>query len=338
MAVSQVDDLRSELIGARGSRALTTARGIGPAAVLGAALLWGTVGPAQVLAASDADPGALGVARLLVGGIALAAFSSRRMAWRQLLRKDVIGWLLLAALATGVYQVAFMHAVDQLGAALGTAIALGVAPVVTGICARWWTHDRMTLGWAAGTAAAIIGCIVLLDPWGARGVAVTGVVVALVSGACYGVYTVAAKRFLSTGVPALPATSVTLILAGILLSPIIALHPEHLADADSLLLIGWIGLAGTALAYALFVHGLGRTTAPVAGTLSLAEPLLAALLGVVVLQEQLTGVALIGCALMLVGLVAVTVIDARRGRAPATRRTQDDQPVEPAERLLCDAQ
>lgn len=229
--------------------------------MLGAALLWGTVGPAQVLAESEADPGALGVARLLIGGAALAALSSRGSAWRQLLRRDVIGWLLLAALATGVYQVAFMHAVDQLGAALGTAIALGVAPVVTGLCARWWTHDRMTLGWAAGTAAAIIGCTVLLDPWGAEGVAGTGVAVALVSGACYGVYTVAAKRFLSTGVPALPATSFTLILAGVLLSPIIVLNPAHLADADSLLLIGWIGLAGTALAYALFVYGLRRTTA-----------------------------------------------------------------------------
>src|SRR5690606_39577454 len=53
---------------------------------------------------------------------------------------------------------------------------------------------------------------------------------------------------------------------------------------------------------------------PVAGTLSLAEPLLAALLGVIVLQEQLTGTALAGCALMIIGLVAVTVIDARRGR------------------------
>jgi DME family drug/metabolite transporter len=316
----------------------TAARGIGPVAVLGAALLWGTVGPAQVLAESDADPGALGVARLLIGGVALAAISSRGMVWRQLLRKDVIGWLLLAALATGIYQVAFMHAVDQLGAALGTAIALGVAPVVTGICARWWTHDRMTLGWAAGTAAAIIGCTVLLDPWGANGVAATGVAVALVSGACYGVYTVAAKRFLSTGVPALPATSFTLILAGILLSPIIALHPGHLANAESLLLIGWIGLAGTALAYALFVYGLGRTTAPVAGTLSLAEPLLAAVLGVVVLQEQLTGTALIGCALMIVGLVAVTVIDARRGRSPATRRMHDDHAVGPAEQPLCNAQ
>lgn len=312
--MSTLNDLRVDATDARASGALTTARGVGATAVLGAALLWGTVGPAQVLAESEADPGALGVARLLIGGAALAALSSRESAWRQLLRKDVIGWLLLAALATGVYQVAFMYAVDQLGAALGTAIALGVAPVVTGLCARWWTRDRMTLGWAAGTAAGIIGCTVLLDPWGAEGVAGTGVAVALVSGACYGVYTVAAKRFLSTGVPALPATSFTLILAGVLLSPIIVLNPAHLADADSLLLIGWIGLAGTALAYALFVYGLRRTTAPVAGTLSLAEPLLAALLGVIVLQEQLTSTALAGCALMIIGLVAVTVIDARRGR------------------------
>ncbi|WP_353647696.1 hypothetical protein ABLG96_12405 [Nakamurella sp. A5-74] len=42
---------------------------------------------------------------------------------------------LLAALATGAYQVTFMHAIDRLGAALGTSIALGVAPFATGLCA-----------------------------------------------------------------------------------------------------------------------------------------------------------------------------------------------------------
>lgn len=49
-------------------------RASGAAAVLVAACLWGTLGPAQVLAASAADPGALGVARLLAGGVVLAAF------------------------------------------------------------------------------------------------------------------------------------------------------------------------------------------------------------------------------------------------------------------------
>ncbi|GAB2682295.1 DMT family transporter [Kribbella swartbergensis] len=280
---------------------------LGAGAVLAAAALWGTVGPAQVMAASSADPGALGVARLLVGGLALAAFRPRPSAWRAVLRREVIGWVLLAALATGVYQITFMHAVDQLGAALGTVIALGVAPVATGLAALRWTGESLTTGWALGTVAAIVGCVVLIDPWGATGVSVTGIGFALVSGACYGVYTVTAKRFLQAGAPALPATAVTLIIAGIVLSPIVALHPEHLAEPRSILLVAWIGLAATTAAYAVFVFGLRRTSAPTAGTLSLAEPLLAAVLGVLVLHERLSATALAGCLALLVGLATVTV-------------------------------
>ena len=284
----------------------------GAGAVLGAAALWGTVGPAQVLASSTADPGALGVARLLVGGCARALSCPRPTAWRQALSRDVIGWVMLAALATGIYQITFMHAVEELGAALGTAIALGVAPIATGLCARWWTRERFTPGWAIGTLAAVAGCAVLLNPWGSAPSSLTGVSLALVSGTCYGVYTVAAKRYLQAGVPALPATTITLLIAGVGLSPLIALHPEHLSEHHSLVLIVWIGLAGTAAAYAAFVYGLHRTTAPTAGTLSLAEPLLAAALGVLVLHEQLTAAALLGCLLLLSGLTIVTTIDALR--------------------------
>ncbi|MFH5878640.1 DMT family transporter [Arthrobacter sp. NA-172] len=201
-------------------------RAVGPAGILVAALLWGTVGPAQVLASSAADPGAVGVARLLVGGLVLAAFRPRLAAWRQVLRRGVIGWVLLAALATGVYQITFMHAIDQLGAALGTTFALGVAPVATGLCARWWTSEQLALGWVVGTLAAVIGCAVLLNPWAAAQPSIAGIGIALVSGSCYGVYTVAAKRFLQAGVPALPATTITLVIAGVALSPLLALHPD----------------------------------------------------------------------------------------------------------------
>jgi DME family drug/metabolite transporter len=288
-----------------------TRTGVGGAvAVLSAAALWGTVGPAQVLASSAADPGALGIARLLVGGLVLAMFCPRPAAWRQVIRREVMGWVLLAALATGVYQIAFMHAVAQLGAALGTTIALGVAPATTGLCAHWWAHERFTLGWVIGTLTAVIGCTILLNPWTATPPSSSGAVIALVSGSCYGIYTVAAKRFLQAGVPALPATTVTLLIAGFALSPLLALHPGHLSDPNSLLLIGWIGLAGTAAAYASFVYGLHRTTAAIAGTLSLAEPLLAAALGVLVLHEHVTPSALIGCLILITGLAAVTTINA----------------------------
>lgn len=296
---------------------------IGAAAVLTAAALWGTVGPVQVLAASAADPGALGVARLLLGGLGLALFCRRPAAWRAVMRRDVIGWVFLAALATGVYQIAFMHAVDELGAALGTTIALGVAPITTGLCAHWWTREHLTLGWTLGTVAAVAGCVVLLNPWGAERISATGVGIALISGSCYGVYTVAAKRFLQAGVPALPATTITLLIAGIALSPLLWLHGGHLTDANSLLLIAWIALAGTTTAYAAFVHGLHRTTAPTAGTLSLAEPLLSAVLGVLVLHERLSLPATLGCLILLAGLATVTLVDARprstRGRDTGRR-------------------
>ena len=294
---------------------------VGPSAVLAAAALWGTVGPAQVLADSAADPGAIGVARLLVGGVVLSAFCLRAGTRWGVFRRDVVGWVLLAALATGIYQVTFMHAVAQLGAALGTAIALGVAPVATGLCAWWWIRDRPAIGWIVGTIAAISGTVVLLNPWGAQDVSVTGVGIALVSGACYGAYTVAAKQFLSAGASPLPATSLTLLIAGVALSPLLLSSP-HLTDTSTVLLIGWTGLAGTAAAYALFIYGLQRTTAASAGTLSLAEPLIAALLGIAVLGETLTASAAIGCLILLVGLAVVTVFDVvGSGHSSVTSRT-----------------
>ncbi|MBC8092586.1 MAG: EamA family transporter [Pseudonocardia sp.] len=291
--------------------------------VLAAAVLWGTVGPAQVLAGSAADPGALGVLRLLVGGAALGVVTLRHFPWRQLAQRDTLRWLVLAAAATGVYQATFLYAVAETGAALGTAVALGCAPVATGICARWWLRERLTRAWVAGTVGAVAGCVLILSPAGSGEVSATGIAYAVVSGTCYGVYTVAAKGFLDADVPAVGAVALTLLLGGVLLSPLLLLSPRHLLEPDSVALIGWIGLAGTAVAYVCFVRGLHHVTASNAGTLSLAEPLTAAALGVLVLGERLNGNALVGSALLLIGLLVVSVTPGRAlRRATADARTR----------------
>lgn len=49
----------------------------GAGLVVAAAVLWGTVGPAQVLVSSPMAPAALGGWRLLVGGLALTALTVR---------------------------------------------------------------------------------------------------------------------------------------------------------------------------------------------------------------------------------------------------------------------
>jgi DME family drug/metabolite transporter len=254
--------------------------------------------------------------------VVLAVFCTKPAAWRAVMRRDVLGWILLAGLATGVYQISFMHAVDRLGAALGTTVALGIAPIATGLCARWWTGQRLTLSWLLGTAAAVVGCAVLVNPWGTGHVSASGVGVALLSGTCYGGYTVAAKRFLQAGVPALPATTITLVIAGAALSPLLFRHAEHLTDTDSLMLIGWIAIVATVAAYAAFVYGLHRTTAATAGTLSLAEPLVAAALGVLVLHEALSASAVFGSLALLAGLVTVTLVEIVR-RSPTDTSVSD---------------
>jgi DME family drug/metabolite transporter len=73
-----------------------------------------------------------------------------------------------------------------------------------------------------------------------------------------------------------------------------------------LLVAAHLGLVATALAYGLFVRGLAALTAASAVTLSLAEPLTAGTLGLVLLREQLAPGALAGLGLLLAGLVILS--------------------------------
>lgn len=71
--------------------------------------------------------------------------------------------------------------------------------------------------------------------------------------------------------------------------------------------MAWLGVAATAVAYMSFVAGLGRVTAATAGTLSLAEPLVATALAIVVLGERLSAPVAAGSLLLLGGLFVVSV-------------------------------
>lgn len=288
-------------------------RASGTVAILGAAVIWGTVGPAQVLTGSSADPGALGAGRLLLGGTVLMIPIAHRFPLRLLLTKRILPWVLLAAVSTAVYQAAFLAAIDRTGAALGTTVALGCAPFATGLFAWWWMGARPDRRWLTATAAAVVGCALVLVPSGTGAVDPVGMAFAVLSGCCYGAYTVAAKAFLDAGLPPLVTVAPTLVLGGALLTPFLfTATSARLFAPSTLVFLTWSGLVGTALAYAAFATGLRRTTAGTAGTLSLAEPLTAAALGIIALGEDLTVHALVGCLVLVAGLIVVSV-HSRRG-------------------------
>jgi DME family drug/metabolite transporter len=84
-----------------------------------------------------------------------------------------------------------------------------------------------------------------------------------------------------------------------------------LATGSGWLMVGYLALVPTVLAYRLFARGLRHVPPSTASTMALAEPVVATLLGVAVLDERLSVVGWVGAALVLAGLVLVA-------RRPAT--------------------
>jgi len=74
----------------------------------------------------------------------------------------------------------------------------------------------------------------------------------------------------------------------------------------------YLGIATTSIAYILFSAGLKRIPSSSAVTLSLAEPLTAAILSVLVVGERLNVTSWIGVALLLGGILVLTLSGRKR--------------------------
>jgi DME family drug/metabolite transporter len=281
--------------------------------VLASAVCFSTTGTAQALGVPGASPVTVGAARILVGALGLLV-AARLLAPGGLrsLASSRAGhrYVALGALGVAGYQPAFFLAVRETGVAVGTVVALGSAPVVTGALAWAAGQGRPTGRWTAATALAAAGLAVLTLGAGAGEgeLSVTGVALALGAAASYAVYTLATKRLLDAGVPAEPAVAAVFTGGAVLLAPALVLLPAGwLATGAGLAEALFLGLVPTTLAYVLFARGLRRISAAETSTLTLAEPLAATVLGVALLAEHLTPAALAGGVLLLAGLTVLAL-------------------------------
>jgi DME family drug/metabolite transporter len=150
-----------------------------------------------------------------------------------------------------------------------------------------------------------------------------GVALAVAAGAAYAVVAVAAKDLLA-GHGRLEVMAALFGGGALLLLPVAVLAPlAWLATPRGALVALHLGLLATAAAYALFAAGLRRVTVATAATMSLAEPLTAAVLGVTVLGERLTAAGLAGAALLVGGLLLLASAPAAATpRRPPRRRAR----------------
>jgi DME family drug/metabolite transporter len=291
-------------------------RGRAVLSVLAAATLFGTTGTAQALGPSGTTPLGVGAARIAIGGAGLLAVLPR-LGGR---RADALGlwrtrWGIAAGATTALYQVCFFAGVSRAGVALGTLVTIGSGPVFTGLLSWLLLRERPRLSWVVATAICVVGLALLVGSGASQpSVDPIGLVLALASGLGYAVYTVAAKRLMTDGHRSDEVMAGAFSLGGLLLVPVLLTQPmAWLVTPSGIALALWLGLVTTTAAYVLFGRGLRHLPAGPVTTLVLAEPVVATVLGVVVLGETLTPLGWLGAALVLAGLVLQGVV-ASRGR------------------------
>ena len=273
--------------------------------VLLGAMLWGTTGTAQTFLPDDAHPFLISAGRSAVGGFSLLVF----MVLLKKIKFSTWPWkyTLYAAICISVFQLLFFSSVRLTGVAIASVVAIGSAPVFSGVIEWLFFKQQPTRIWGFSTSFAIVGCLFLFLTKGEVTIDPIGIGYSLVAGLIFAVYTMTSKKLLEKE-DAIAVVAMTFSASAMLLVPFyFLLDTSWLSSPTNIGIIVYLGLATTSLAYVLYGIGLRQIPASSALTLSLAEPTTAALLGVVVVGEVLGMTSWIGIALLLGSIVLLTV-------------------------------
>ena len=270
--------------------------------VLAGASLFGTVGTAQALG-PDVPSSSLAAGRMLLtaGVFCLVAVAlGRRSGIVAAYRLAPTWW---AGAGQGAFNLFFLAAMRESGVAVGTLVAIGAAPVVTGLIAR-----HVTRMWLFATAVAVAGLVLLVlgQRAGPLHASVPGVALALGAAASYATYIVAGNAAEARGVETQSFLAAAFSVSAVVTLPWLVLGDlRWVGSGAGAVLLGYLVLVPTILAYSLFNRGLRGVRSSTASTLALAEPVVAATLAFLVLGERLSAIGLLGAAMVLVGLLLV---------------------------------
>ncbi len=279
--------------------------------VVVAALCWGTSGLSGAVVAERAGLGPLDIAwyRMAIGALALLAghLLTRRRGGAPAtpLRRPTVVRLALIGAGLAAYQLAYFAAVAVAGVSIATLVALGLAPLLVAVGGALLGHGRPDRATLVALVVALTGLVLLVgvSAGGDSGAAVVlGALMAVGSALGYAVVTLAGAA-VPTGVP---VTLAAFAGGAVLLTPVALVSGLTVpTDPVSLLVLLYLGLVPSALAYALFFTGLRDVPGPVASIVTLLEPLTATALATALLGERLAPGALAGGLLVLAAVAGL---------------------------------
>jgi len=284
------------------------------------ALIWGSSFLWIKLADRGFAPVQVTFARLALGAAALFPVVAAR---REALPRSAALWarIALAALFANAIPYLLFAVAEQSVDSSTAGIINATTPLWTVTLAVAVRHQKpVTARQCAGLAVGFGGTVLIFSPWhSASSVASAGGLECLGASISYAVSYVYMDKFLARrGMSPITLSACQLLLAAALLAVALPVSgagaPQVSAASLASLLI--LGVLGTGVAYVLNYQIITSEGATVAATVTYLLPVVAIVLGVLVLGEGLTITVLAGIALVLAG-VALT-----RGRQQTAVRDQ----------------
>lgn len=273
--------------------------------VLLAAMLWGTTGTAQALAPLGTSVLAIGTIRVILGGISLILYAFFKGSLN-----NIKGWplktVVLASSSMILYQPCFFTGVAMSGVAVGTIVGIGSSPIFAGILGYLIRKERPGKAWYIATLLAILGNVLLVFSGDSLDINPVGILFALGAGLAYASYTIHSKELLERYSEESVLAVVFSLAALFLLPALFLLDFSWLTEIRGFLVALHLGIVTVAFAYYFFSRGLSQILAANAVSLTLAEPLTATLLGILVLKEKLSITSSFGLLLILLGLIVIS--------------------------------
>jgi DME family drug/metabolite transporter len=209
------------------------------------------------------------------------------------------------------------------GIAVGNVIALGLGPITVAILE--WAVDKSTPSrmWWVSSGVALAGIVLMSTAdvqlgEGRPGNISLGVLVASVAGVSYGLFTYCFGRLLDRGHR--PSGVIGAVFGSgspVLLAVVIVAGAGLWSSAVNISLVAYLVLGPMVIAYIAFSRALVTLRSSTVATVALLEPVVAALLAVLVIGEKLGPLAVLGGGLV---VVAIGLLGRQTGESRGANR------------------
>jgi drug/metabolite transporter (DMT)-like permease len=284
-----------------------------------AALCWGLSGGiGGILTGQGWDPVVVSFYRGAIGLLFVLVWLGVRPRGSGLATPRLWFWSAIAgAGVAGNFTFYFLSIAE--GSVAVAATLMYCAPVFVYLVSFTLKLERPTLFKWAAIAMVMIGVVLLTGIYkvGAGEVTLLAAVAGLLSGLSYAVFIFGFKYAAPHGSPQAILVIAFAVLAVILFG---------LGDADQTLEVlktpSWplfvvLGVLGAGISFIFYIVGLNHTAPAVASIVAMVEPVTASLFGVVVLNESLAALQILGMALILFTVTALSVHSSAQNKPPA---------------------